>query len=88
VTPCEVATLIYQIISATVKIYGKTTSDRSSKGQGGNHHVSTVFTVEHDNRERVEIATTTVERGDNEYTVRHIPVVGDATVYSVPIRKA
>ena len=70
-----------------MKIYGKTTSDRSSKGQGGNHYVKTVYTVEHDNREREEIATTTIEREAGEYKVRHVPVSGDPTIYSVPIRR-
>lgn len=70
-----------------MKIYGTTESDRATKGQGGNRFVRTVFTIEHDNKEREEVATTEVVRTGEEYIVRHIPVNGDATTHRVPIRK-
>ena len=64
-----------------------TESDRASKGQGGNHHVTTVYTVEHDTKEREEIGRTEIVRHADTFTMRHIPVNGDATVYSVSIKK-
>lgn len=64
-----------------------TQSDRASKGQGGNHHVTTVYTIEHDTKEREEIGRTEIVRDADTFTMTHIPVTGDATVYSVPIRK-
>ncbi len=71
-----------------MKLYAQTTSDRASKGQGGNKEVTTVYTVEHDTKEREEIGTTTVTRDSDHFTVRHVPVHGDDTVYQVPIKRA
>ena len=70
-----------------MKLYASSRSERAEKGQGGNTYVSTVYTVEHDTKEREVVATTTVERGEGEFIVHHVPVHGDATVYRVPIKK-
>ena len=70
-----------------MKIYGTTTSDRASKGQGGNKYVQTVYTVEHEDKEREIIATTIVSEVNDSFLVTHIPIRGDSTVYSIPIRK-
>lgn len=70
-----------------MKLYAQTDSDRASKGQGGNHHVTTVFTIEHDTKEREEIGRTIVERNKDTFTITHIPIHGDTSTYNVPIKK-
>ena len=70
-----------------MKLYAQTDSDRASKGQGGNKNVTTVYTIEHDTKEREEIGRTTVTRTDNDFVMTHVPVTGDTTTYSVSIKK-
>ena len=71
-----------------MKMYATTTSERATKGQGGNQHVTTVHTVELADKSRVEAARTTITRDGEVYTVRHVPISGDETVTVVPIRRA
>jgi hypothetical protein len=70
-----------------MKLYARARSERAEKGQGGNSYVATTFTVEHDNKEREDVATTTVERLGSDYVVRHVPVQGYETVTHIPVRK-
>ena len=69
-----------------MKIYGLTSSERATKGQGGNTFVETVYTVEHANKEREVISKTRIDREDGAFIVRHIPVKGNSIVYRIPIR--
>lgn len=70
-----------------MKLYASTRSERAEKGQGGNQFVTTVYTVEHDNKEREEVARTTITKEGDKYQVRHVPVTGEDVVTRIPIRK-
>lgn len=70
-----------------MKLYSTVRSERAEKGQGGNQFVRSVFTIEHDTKEREVIATTEITREGDEFVARFVPVVGDPTVYRVPVRK-
>ena len=81
---------IYTIISVLndpMKLYGRTRTERAEKGQGGNSYIETIHTVEHDDKTREDVATTTIERVQDEYVIRHIPVRSDSIVTRIPIRK-
>jgi len=70
-----------------MKLYGRTRTERAEKGQGGNSYIETIHTVEHDDKTREDVATTTIERVQDEYVIRHIPVRSDPIVTRIPIRK-
>ncbi len=69
-----------------MRIYGQTRSDRAEKGQGGNHFVETVFTIEHDNKEREEVARTTIKREDTQFSITHTDSAGASYTQSVQIK--
>ena len=70
-----------------MKLYAHVASDRASKGQGGNHDVTTVYTVEHDTKNREEIARTILKRNENTFEIKHIPVTGDCVTTVIPIKR-
>lgn len=68
-----------------MKLYATVTTDRASKGQGGNHQLETVYQAETD-AGRVVVGRTIMTREEDGYRVRHIPVQGDTTEYRVPVK--
>ena len=70
-----------------MKLYAQTQSERAGKGQGGNKEMTTVYTIEHDTKEREEIARVSLTKDVDTFTMRVVPVTGDATVYRVPIKR-
>lgn len=67
-----------------MKLYATTTSERASKGQGGNEHILTVITAEIDG-ERQEIASMSVVCTDTGY--RFNVATPDGRAQSMMIRK-
>lgn len=73
-----------------MKLYATSRSERAQKGQGGNKYLETVHTVEHDNGERQQVASTTVTREGDEYVVRQLTVTRyeeQDTTHRIPVRK-
>lgn len=53
-----------------MKLYATTTSERASKGQGGNKYVAVAFEVEHDNGERETMLALVLTRHGDEFVVQ------------------
>ena len=52
-----------------MKLYATTTSERASKGQGGNKHLQTDILVEKNDRERYYCGTLTVRNDTEQYVI-------------------
>ena len=52
-----------------MKLYAITTSERASKGQGGNNRLVVNFTVEHDDKTRQEIGYIVLERQHDQFVL-------------------
>ena len=55
-----------------MKLYATTTSERASKGQGGNKKIEINLTI--DAIKRLEIGTITMEHADGIYTIYYYPI--------------
>lgn len=60
-----------------MRLYAKTTSDRATKGQGGNKKIVINLTI--DPVERMEVGNVVMEHNEGVYTVIYYPINANCT---------